>query len=146
MRLVNDESQLVGLEVLPVRCEPGTDIVRDLLQPGVAPILLDLLHGSLPRYTAVLALRNARGWGHAARDHLVIRLYAELEHIGDGIRLLGVDCPTPESLVVLIVLKGLRPRRRHERRRNDHQREANQTDFHFILPVLARSVASIPAR
>ena len=108
MRLVDDESELVGLEVGPVRRVPGSDIVRDLLQPGVAPLLLDLLHGSLPRYPAMLALRNARRWGDAARDHLVIRLDTELEHVGHGIWLLGIDCPTPERLVVLIVFEGLR--------------------------------------
>lgn len=133
MRLVDDESQLVGLEVGAVRRMPGSDIVRALLQPGVAPLLLDLLYGSLPRYPAMLVLRNARRWRYAARDHLVICLNTELEHVGQGIWLLGVDGPTPESLVVLIVFEGLRARHTHERRRNDHQREANRNDSHLIL-------------
>ncbi len=54
VRLVDDESQLVGLELGAIRRVPGSDIVRALLQPGVAPLLLDLLYGSLPRYSAVL--------------------------------------------------------------------------------------------
>ena len=143
MRLVDNESQLVGLEVGAVRRVPGSDIVRALLQPGVAPLLLDLLYGSLPRYPAILALRNARRWRYAARDHLVICLNTELEHVGHGIWLLSVDCPTPESLVVLIVIEGLRARRSHERKRNEHQREANRNDSHLILLMFECRVARV---
>src|SRR4029434_5564691 len=116
MRLIDDESQLVCLEIGAVRRVPGNDIVRDLLQPGVAPLLLDLLYRSLPHYPPDLALWNLRRWGDAARDHLVIRLDTELEHVRHGIRLLCVDRPTLERLVVLIILEGLRVRPRHEHR------------------------------
>ena len=63
-------------------------------------------------------------------NHLVICLNTELEHVGHGIGLLGVDRPAPESLVVLIVFEGLRT---HDCRQKDHQRKAHRNDFHLIL-------------
>jgi len=125
MRLVDDKSQLVGLEVGAVRRMSGSDIVSDLFEPGVAPLFLDLLYSPFPGYPAVLVLWNARRRGDTARNHLVIRLDTELEHVGHGIWLLGVDCPTSESLVVLIVLEGLRTHTGPEHGHNNHQREAN---------------------
>lgn len=82
MRFVDDESQVVSLEVGAVRCVLGINFIRDLLQTG------------RPEYFAVFGLWNARRWRDAARNHLVIKLDTELEHIGHGIWSLSLDCPS----------------------------------------------------
>src|SRR6185503_15952433 len=98
--LVDYEAQLVVLQRGLVRRVLLRDVIGYLPAPGLAPFLLELLHRALPQNRLFARtewrqrfLRHAGRGRYAARDHLVVALDAELEHVRNRVGLLRVDRP-----------------------------------------------------